>query len=198
MRFISPTKCFALCSAGVNRRPSANASSNALLASTSGSTFGFGGGVGAAGAVSTRATRMSGSGNGSASRADAHRGRGLRENLLRQRLGARVFGKDGANALDGRARVVEAALIERGLAAAHEIVRDFRQTVAGGDVVRLRLQYAREQRPGAELLGLDQHAGLVRELRHAQRVVERRVGRKSGSVAGSCLDLGRQCRRRRR
>ena len=109
-----------------------------------------------------------------------------------------MFWKDGANALDGRARVVEAALIERGLAAAHEIIRDFRQTVAGRQVIRLRFQHAGEQRPGAELLGLDQHAGLVCELRHSQWVVERRVGRKSGSVAGSCLDLSRQSRRRRR
>jgi hypothetical protein len=143
-----------------------------------------------------RATRMSGSGNGSTSRADVTTG--IRENLLRQRLGARVLGKGGTNALYGRARVVEAALIERGLAAAHEIIRDFCQTVAGRHVVRLRLQHTGEQCPGAELLGLDQHAGLVRELRHSQGVVERRVGAKSGSVAGSCLDLSRQSRRRRR
>src|SRR5690606_33139687 len=70
-------------------------------------------------------------------------------------------------------RVGEPALLERGLAAADELVRDLQQTLVCGRVARVRLQNGAVQRPRAVLLGLDQHAGLERELRHSQRIVER-------------------------
>ena len=197
------TKCFALCSDGVSSRPSASASSNALLASTSGSTCRLRRRLRRDVDRSRRARTLLHVGlRQRAARSRAARTRGVAvagQIFCAERLGARVLGQHGANALDGRARVVETALLERGLAAAHEIVRHFRQ-----DRRALRCCSAPTSRTRANSVhalyssGSIEHAGSIRELRHAQRVVERASGARCGGVAGSCLDLGRQCRRRRR
>jgi hypothetical protein len=78
-----------------------------------------------------------------------------------------VVGQGGTDALYGRPRVVETPLVERRLAAPHEVVGDLREAVARDAVVGLVLQHACVQRPRAVLLGLDQHARVVGELRHA-------------------------------
>ncbi len=75
-------------------------------------------------------------------------------------------GQHGVDSLDRGAGVVETALLERRLAAAHEVVGHLREALGRGAVVRFGLHDARVQSPRAVFLGLDEHARLIRELRH--------------------------------
>ena len=125
---------------------------------------------------STRATcGTSGSGNVNCGRVGVTRRR-PRPNPLRQPPWRRR-GRGGRRECARRSRARRRSDLDR--ARSRRDARDRRRpwsTLASRGVVGLGLQHAREQRPRAVLLGLDEHAGLVRELRHAERVVERRLG----------------------
>src|SRR5690606_7385841 len=83
-----------------------------------------------------------------------------RRELLGKLGGAAVLRKRTENALRRLCGVLDAALLERRRAAPQELRRDLLEAGARGrGVRRIAAREARVQRPGAVLLGLDEHAG---------------------------------------